>query len=223
MTFKGLSNTISYTMPKGQKLSPRQLLFIRLYASPSSETYGNATKSYVAAGYKDGPNKTSCVSKLLNTASISKALSSYVPEKTDYQLKKVEITKDYALSKLQETYEIAREKGDITNQVACVRLMMQHNNLLNDRIVVDIADSRRLDEHKHRQAKQIASIILNGGLLQQPSSPPITGQFPAIPASFDNSPQSQQQQLSDDIIDDLDDNDDNLFADNDLSDLTNAT
>lgn len=182
---------------------------MKLYADPKSPSFGNATRSYIAAGYKESYNSASCAIHLLQTHNIKQALSTYEPEKALNYLNKAEITKEYTLQKLQSTYDQAERVGDRTTQVACIRLMMQYNNMLNERIVVDITDSRQLEEHKRLQARQIASIILNGGMLDQACSGPVTAQLPSIPAEFeqpDDTPDIVESDNNDDNNSDYDDN-----------------
>ena len=138
--------------------------FVKCYADPNSKTFGNATKSYVAAGYKEGPANAQCACKLVNKEYIKKMLNKYIPDSGTIVLRKQEISKDYALTQLQETHERAILKKDIPSQIACVRLMMQYNNMLTERLVVTHADALELDMSMQRQCKQIASIIqMNGG------------------------------------------------------------
>ena len=154
--------------PKGQKqgeITPKQLRFIKNYTEKSSPTFGNASKSYIAAGYKNGVGVQQSSSKLLSNPVISSAIAKHIAPTVEISVKRQEINKEYALSKLQETYEAAEKKGDITNQVACVRLMMQHNGMLIERVAVDIEDSRRIETSNQAQAKRIAAFMVSRGLL----------------------------------------------------------
>jgi len=152
---------------RGMKKEQYNLLhkrFVEKYANPKSETFGNATKSYQAAGYKVGSANAQCASTLLNTKKIQRSLREYEPPSGELAIQRVEISKDYALGKLQETYDRSVIKADVPSQIACVRLMMQYNNMLTERLVVTHADALELDMSMQRQCKQIASIIqMNGG------------------------------------------------------------
>lgn len=157
------------------------LKFLEAYADPKSPTYGQVTASYFQAGYKQTKSAPQSASRLLNSDKIQALLKEYKPEKPAELLKKIEISKDYALACLQETWDTAKKQCDTTNMVACVRLMMQKNNLLSDRLVVSTEDAIEMEESYARQYKQIASIILNNKeLLPEQSTPlPIKKQVKA--------------------------------------------
>jgi hypothetical protein len=148
-----------------EALNLMHMAFVNAYANPKSKTYSNATKSYVAAGYKPGKSNAQCACQLLNSPKIQKQIAKYAADTPETTLVKQEISKDYALSCLQTTYEKAIIKKDVPAQVACVRLMMQYNGLLIDRMVVHQEDAIDLDENYQRQYKQIASIIIHNSEL----------------------------------------------------------
>lgn len=152
---------------KGQtkdKLPDKTVLFIDYYCNPQSKTYGQAVQSYLAAGYKDGIGSAQAVSRLLNKDKIRLIIDNYKAKTAIISQKRQEINADYALSCLQNTYDNAIQAKDITNQVACIRLMMQKCGLLSERVVVDITDSRQLEQSLVLQAKRIASVILSDEL-----------------------------------------------------------
>jgi hypothetical protein len=180
---------------KQQEIKLMHRLFVDAYANPNSKTYGNALRSYLQAGYKEGSSNSQCASRLLHSAKIQAMIQQYQPPEPQEVSKRVEITKSYALQKLQSTFEKAEKQGDITNMVACVRLMMQKNGMLTDKLVVSTQDAIQLDESHQRQYKVIASIILqnkdlvNGDVLPEqsatalPAPEPVDAEFEVADAS----------------------------------------
>jgi hypothetical protein len=101
---------------------------------------------------------------LLTNAKIKTEIQSLLNKQVIQLTKNQEVNAEYALDCLLKTYNNAVEQADITNQVACVRLMMQKCGLLSERVVVDITDSRQLEQSLVLQAKRIASVILSDEL-----------------------------------------------------------
>lgn len=176
--------------PKGFKLdelTPKQVRFTQNYADTNSPTFGNAVKSYVAAGYKDGPGKSAAVSALLTNRKVCEELVKYTPKSAEITLKKQEIKSEYADIELIEALEDCKTTGDMTNRVALIRIYQQRCGNLSERLVVDVQDARQLEAGLVAQAKQIAALILNGTLpalpdllaqrLLQPYSQPIDTAF----------------------------------------------
>lgn len=149
---------------KGQKrdeLNPKQRLFIQYYTDKTAQTFGNSYLSYVKAGYSNKASSKVSACQLLSKPKIKQEIQDLLNKQVIQLGKNQEVNAEYALKCLTETYSKALEVGDITNQVACIRLMMQKCGLLQERIVVDLTDSRQLEQSLISQAKQIASIILS--------------------------------------------------------------
>jgi hypothetical protein len=200
----------SMTAPKGSRhneLTLKQSLFVEYLCDPQSKTYRRSVASYKAAGFKDGIGVAQACSRLLNNDKIVKYMNSYQAKTCIIKQKRQEISKQYALDCLQETYEKAKEKGDTTNQVACVRLMMQHNGMLIERVAVDIEDSRRIDTQFQTQVKRIASFMVHRGLLN-PGDPALL-QANSAPVSREMQPQDTvcADNIDNTIIDTTFDND----------------
>ena len=139
-------------------------------------------------------------------------------------VKRREINGEYADNATIETYERAVSSGDITNQVACCRILQQRCGQLSDRLVVDVEDSRRLDDSHRLQAKRIAALITSGRMLLPATFTPVTETIdiqPVVCADNDDNA------ISDDTLDNTHNTDDNTIIDNDLqsqqSDNPNAT
>lgn len=95
-------------------LTPKQDRFIELYCNPKSETFGNATKSYVKAGYADNKGTGRSAARLINTAQISTAIKAYVAENKA----KTEVTRDWCIDKLKQiTEKEGANDGDIIRAV----------------------------------------------------------------------------------------------------------
>lgn len=146
-------------------LTPKQLRFVELYCDHSSKTFGNALKSYLAAGYKNGTSLSQNSSRLLANDKISKAVSNYRQKIDRIEVKKVEINAEYARQALLETYEQAKKLKDTTNQVACCRLLLQTTGQLSDKMVIDVQGAIQLEERHQHAAKRIASIMVREKLL----------------------------------------------------------
>lgn len=148
------------------EFSPKQIRFIELYCDNSSETFGNAAKSYVKAGYKNSSSVRQNVCRLLANDKISKAVSEYRQKIDRISIEKVEISAEYARQALIETYEQAKSLKDTTNQVACCRLLLQTTGQLSDKMVIDVQGAIQLEERHQHAAKRIASIMVREKLLE---------------------------------------------------------
>jgi phage terminase small subunit len=190
-------------LPKGQnpkELTIKQRHFVQNYCDKSSETFGNATKSYIAAGYKNTNSAAQAACHLLNNSKVSKEIVKFSPKNTEITVKKQEITKEYARNKLIETLEAATKAKDLPSQVACVRMLMQTTGQLSDKLVIDVKGAIQLESHKQQEARRIASIILNQGYLPQSTTQDIVC----------SEGHNNQDEIEAEFEDDKD------FADNDL-------
>lgn len=141
-------------------IKPREREFVRALADPASKTYGNATASVQAAGFRTkAPEITGTL--LLQKPFVKEFLREYVEKYENIN----EFKAEFARKQLLETYARAIEAKDITGQVACVRLMMQTTGQLTDKLVIDITGARQLDESRREEARKIASIVLNVRIL----------------------------------------------------------
>ena len=101
---------------------------------------------------------------MLNNPKIEKELAKYEPKTAEIVVKKQEITKDYARTQLIETYERAIKAGDLTNQVGCVRMLMQTTGQLENKLVFDVRHAIQMDERQRELCKHIADYSLRKGL-----------------------------------------------------------
>ncbi|MBE3142906.1 MAG: terminase small subunit [Planctomycetes bacterium] len=164
------------------EITPKQKAFVLNYCSKTSTTFGNAYKSYTAAGYSNKPSAMTSACQLLSNPKIALEIAKYKPETTEITLKKQEITGQYADQQVILGIEGCKDSGgkivDMTNFVALCRLLQQRCGQLSDRMVIDVNDSRRLDLEHDAQNKRIAAFMVSHGLLAEPDTH-------LIPASFE--------------------------------------
>jgi len=111
------------------KLTPKQIDFVKNYTLPGSETYGNALRSFIMAGYSEkGAKENSC-------------LTLQKPHIREYRDKLLStITKDNIITQgrldqeLFEALEVAKEAGDLTNRLKTLQLIGQRIGAYTDKI-----------------------------------------------------------------------------------------
>ena len=138
------------------ELTPKQQRFIEYYTDKDSVTFGNATRSYIKAGYKDGPSVMQAACRLLSNVKIKKAIEAYRAKNG----RKKEVTKEYITSKLQSILDTAVEKGDLTNANTTLRLLGQSIAMYTDKYQDDSQDNRKnipkeLLEEYQKDAKRL--------------------------------------------------------------------
>jgi hypothetical protein len=173
------------------KPSIREANTINAFTNPESDTFGNQTRSYEKFYKCRGKTAQQAASRLFARSRVCKEIERRRQQLLEIDQKKAirrEITGQYADNATVETYARAVEAGDITNQVACCRILQQRCGQLSDRLVVDVEDSRRLDESHKSQAKRIASFMVQHGLLTQANQRLIPASFELVPqpAGADN-------------------------------------
>ena len=111
------------------KLTPKQIDFVKNYTLPGSETYGNALRSFIMAGYSEkGAKENSC-------------LTLQKPHIKEYRDKLLStITKDNIITQgrldqeLFEALEVAKTAGDLTNRLKTLQLIGQRIGAYTDKI-----------------------------------------------------------------------------------------
>ena len=169
---------------KGQT-TLNQKTFAIYYAQPGTDQFGNAFLSYKKAYNTPDSKDRSTMSSactLLKNPKVIKLIETYVPKNIEKQAKITEIKKEYALTKHQELYERCFDDHDNTSCVALLRMYWQGAGLLSERLVIDVHDSRRLDTEFQKEAKRIASIVLETQGLPDhvPDQKSLTGFNPAF-------------------------------------------
>lgn len=156
------------TKTRNTEITPKQTLFVEAYANPNSETFNNATRSYIFAGYKSGSSVMQCACRLLSSAKVKQAIELYQPQQL---VKRVEINREYAFNKHQELYDRCFKDHDYTNCVALLRMIWQQQGLLDNKLVIDLKDSRQLEEGHREAARRIAAHLLSDGILEAEFEP----------------------------------------------------
>jgi len=144
-------------------LSPKQARFVDCYANPNGPTFGNATQSYIAAKYKArGRIAQQAACRLIQKNKIKQAIELYQPETL---AKRAEINREYAFNKWQELYDRCYADRDSTNCVALIRMVWQQQGLLDNKLVINLEDSRQLEEGHREAARRIGAHLLSAGIL----------------------------------------------------------
>jgi len=100
-------------------LTVRQEEFVKLYADPTSKTFGNATQSYKSAGYAQNKGSQASSCKLLATTIIKQAIKAY----RDDIAPKQEISREYVIKQLQSQYHKADDANDRVNALKALHLL----------------------------------------------------------------------------------------------------
>lgn len=158
-----------------RQLTPKESLAIDFFCNPKSKTFGNKTKSYIAAGYSNTASVMQSACRMFNKDKIKQAIELYQPETL---AKRAEINREYAFNKWQELYDRCFKDHDHTNCVALIRMVWQQQGLLDNKLVINLQDSRQLEEGHREAARRIAARLLQDGILD--------AEFEPIPLLSDN-------------------------------------
>lgn len=153
---------------RDKELTPKQALCVNFYCNQKSDAFNNKTRAYIAAGYKNGAGVMQAACKMFTLDKVKQAIELYQPEKL---AKKVEISREYAFNKYQEIYDRCYADHDNTNCVALIRMVWQQQGLLDNKLVIDLKDSRQLEEGHREAARRIAARLLQDGILEAEFEP----------------------------------------------------
>ena len=148
---------------KYTKLTEKQKLFREYYCTPGTDLFGNGFQSYKKAfnAIKSSDNTImSNACNLLKNPKMKQAIEDFRPKTITKDIKNKEIQREYALTKHQELYLRCFKDHDNTNCVALLRMYWQGAGLLSERLVIDVKDSRKLQDNHQKEAKRIAAIVL---------------------------------------------------------------
>ncbi len=151
-----------------RELTPKETLAIDFYANPKSPTFGNKTKSYIAAGYSNTSSVMQSACRMFNKDKIKHAIELYTPRTL---VKRAEINREYAFNKYQELYDRCYDDHDNTNCVALMRMVWQQQGLLDNKLVINLEDSRQLEDGHREAARRIAAHLLSDGVLDAEFEP----------------------------------------------------
>ena len=105
---------------------------------------------------------------MLSKVKIKYAIELYTPQTL---AKRVEINREYAFNKWQELYGKCETAGDNTNCVALMRMVWQQQGLLDNKLVINLEDSRRLEDGHREAARRIGAHLLEAGILDAEFEP----------------------------------------------------
>ena len=135
----------------------RQQGFIDYYTNRDNlDTYGNATKSYIAAGYADNPGARVNACKLLTLPYIKSAIASKIEEKQAKGEIKQVITLDRLDSELFDLLNKCKNENDRTNAVATLRLIGQRVSAYTDKQQVTQIDKPDMTQHDEQELAKLA-------------------------------------------------------------------
>jgi len=100
--------------------------------------------------------------RFFGRSNVKQAIEHYQPETL---AKRAEINREYAFNKWQELYDSCWESGDRTNCVALLRMVWQQQGLLDNKLVINLEDSRQLEEGHREAARRIGAHLLSAGIL----------------------------------------------------------
>ena len=137
-------------------ISPRHHLFIDNYCNPDKqETFGNAYKSYIKAGFKDCNGSRKSAVRLQSDVTIS----NLIKEKTEHYQQKIEskcsFDDNFIRSKWLKLLEDCENNGDRTNANSVLRTMAMSRAMLTDKYQdasVDNVPKLAGDDLKYYQA-----------------------------------------------------------------------
>ena len=145
-----------------KELTPKQAAFIEAYCNNQSETFGNASKSYVKAGYKPSAQDRQNACRLVTKSYMKQAITDYAAKNETRQA----YTADIVRQRIDETWQMAKAKGDIPCMIQSARLQAQEQAMLTDKVQTeDITDSPRPQdaiEESERKIKAVKNIRLSG-------------------------------------------------------------
>lgn len=122
-------------MPR-KELTERQKQFAKNFADKNSATFGNATKSYISAGYKQGTATASIACQLLHSPNITKYLSVIKQELQEKEQEKTiqeQLSESYTLQHIKDHLERCISAKDNTNTTAVLKILAQYKGLLIDK------------------------------------------------------------------------------------------
>lgn len=140
-----------------QELTPKQQAFVDNYADPNSDTRGNATRSYIKAGYKDGVGAMQAACRLLSNGKIRQAIDQYrakIEQKTEV---KAEYIREQWLKLLADCQENGKYIDRTTAQ-AVLRTMAQSLAMLTDKVQTEAIDTPTLTDSEQAAIDEAARV-----------------------------------------------------------------
>ena len=150
-------------------ISPRHHLFIDNYCNPDKpETFGNAYKSYIKAGFKDCNGSRKSAVRLQSDANISQLIRDKTKEYEQNIAQKCSFDDNFIRSQWLQLLEDCKDDAgkiiDRTNANSCLRTMAQHRSMLTDNLnTTTIEQQEELTESQQAMARRIAKLSLAAG------------------------------------------------------------
>jgi phage terminase small subunit len=137
------------------ELTPKQQAFVNNYADPNSDTRGNATRSYIKAGYKDSRASMVSACQLLSNPKIKQAIDGYragIEHKSEV---KAEYIREQWLALLDD----CKQDGhyiDRKNANAVLRTMAQSCGMLIEKVQTEAITQPDMSEAERELYDQAA-------------------------------------------------------------------
>jgi len=140
-------------------ITPRHLKAIELYTNPDyNDTFGNMTKSYLGAGYRENKGTTHAACRLFSDPQISEIVSARNKEYKDKRAEKCDFDEAFIRSQWLQLLEDCKETVDVngekvtkivdrTNANSVLRAMAQHRAMLTDKLQTeDVTEGPRPED-----------------------------------------------------------------------------
>ena len=148
------------TITRNRPLSDLQRLFVNLYTSQGQETYHNATKSAIAAGYTGKWVKdTGC--QLLRKPLVVSAIAKIETPIEQRRVAQGEVNRQWMELELKEVIAMGKAAKDLAAVNAGLVTMGKLHGLLTDVVGFDPQQLKQLTEAQEREARRISSLILD--------------------------------------------------------------
>ena len=114
-------------------ISPRHHLFIDNYCNPNKETFGNAYKSYIGAGFKDTTSARKSSIILQSDPNISQLIREKTKEYSQVIEQKCNFDDNFIRSEWLQLLDQCKQNGDRTNANSVLRTMAMSRAMLTDK------------------------------------------------------------------------------------------
>ena len=140
-----------------QPLTAKQLEFIENYANKDSDTFGNAIRSYLKAGYKGTP-ESNCTRQAASRLVTNKRMNEAITQYRGKIGQKTEVKREYVLQCIQDQYTKADDANDRASALRACELLGKSIAMFTDKYEDSTAEkpvsiSKELIEELQREAK----------------------------------------------------------------------
>jgi phage terminase small subunit len=139
-----------------EKLTAKREAFCRDFTCIGSLTFGNGTRSAIAAGYAESSAAVMACNLLKDQRIIAR-----INQLHSENMVRNMITVDKVLSDLEHDKLMARENHQYAVAKACTELQGRYLAMFTDKSQVeDVTETRRMSEKEEEEAKRIAHVLL---------------------------------------------------------------